>query len=49
MNQIELQLSDDEARALDAWIAAQDDSPSRAEALRRLLAIALRDRRPKPR
>ena len=49
MNQVELQLSEDEAQALDAWIAAQDDSPSRAEALRRLVAIALRDRRQKPR
>ena len=49
MDRIELNLSADEAEALDAWIASQDDRPSRAEAMRRLMAIALRDRRQKPR
>jgi hypothetical protein len=28
-------------RQLDAWIAKQDDAPSRPEAIRRLLAKAL--------
>ena len=31
----------DQLDALDAWIAAQLDAPSRPEAIRRLLAIGL--------
>jgi hypothetical protein len=36
-----LRLYPDLERQLDAWIAKQDDAPSRPEAIRRLLAKAL--------
>jgi hypothetical protein len=39
----------DQLADLDAWIAAQTDTPSRPEALRRLAALALQDRGQKPR
>jgi hypothetical protein len=32
----------DQLEALDAWIAKQDDSPSRPEAIRRLVEIGLK-------
>jgi hypothetical protein len=38
---IHLTLVPDQLDELDAWIAKQDDSPSRPEAIRRLLAKAL--------
>src|SRR4249919_997667 len=31
---------------LDRWIAGQDDAPSRPEAIRRLIAVALTDKPP---
>jgi len=37
-----LRLYPDMERQLDAWIAKQDDTPSRPEAIRRLLAKVLR-------
>lgn len=36
-----VRLQPDDLAALDAWIAAQADAPSRPEAARRLLRIAL--------
>jgi metal-responsive CopG/Arc/MetJ family transcriptional regulator len=38
---IGVRLQDDALEHLDAWMAKQDDSPSRPEAIRRLLAKAL--------
>lgn len=38
---IGVRLQPDQLAALDQWIAAQDDKPSRPEAVRRLLANAL--------
>jgi hypothetical protein len=37
-----VRLPPDELAPLDAWIAKQDDAPSRPEAIRRLLARALK-------
>ena len=39
-------LSDEFMAALDAWAAHQTDAPSRAEAIRRLVEIALRSEMP---
>ena len=39
---IHLTLVPDQLAQLDAWIARQDDAPSRPEAIRRLLAKALK-------
>jgi hypothetical protein len=39
-------LSDEFMAALDAWAAHQTDAPSRAEAVRRLVEIALRSEMP---
>lgn len=46
---IHLKLDAAEAAALDAWAARQDPPPRRDEAVRQLLAMALADRRQKPR
>jgi hypothetical protein len=40
---IQVRLQPDQLAALDTWIADQPDQPSRPEAVRRLLAIALKD------
>lgn len=37
-----VRLTDGEIAALDAWIAAQPDAPTRPEAIRRLIESALR-------
>ncbi len=42
-------LSSEEMAAVDAWRDTQDDKPNRGESVRRLMAIALQDRRQKPR
>lgn len=39
---ITVRLSEADLAALDSWIEAQDDQPSRPEAVRRLLRMALR-------
>jgi hypothetical protein len=44
-----VRLPPDQLAAVDAWAAGQDDKPSRPEAIRRLIAIAVADRRQKPR
>jgi hypothetical protein len=41
---IALRLYPDMQEQLDAWIAKQDDAPSRPEAIRRLLAKALKSK-----
>ena len=38
---IHLTLVPDQLAKVDAWIAMQDDAPSRPEAIRRLLSVAL--------
>lgn len=44
-----VRLQPDQMTALDAWIGRQADEPSRPEAMRRLLTMALSDRRAGPR
>ena len=39
---IMVRVAPDKVAALDAWRARQDDAPSRPEAIRRLVEIALR-------
>ncbi|WP_298190976.1 hypothetical protein [Novosphingobium sp.] len=38
---VTVRIPPDQLAALDTWIAAQPDQPSRPEAVRRLLAITL--------
>jgi len=38
---VNLRLQPDQLAQIDAWIATQGDAPTRPEAIRRLLALAL--------
>jgi hypothetical protein len=40
--QFQMRVSDEFLKSVDKWRATQDDKPSRAEAIRRLVEIALR-------
>jgi len=40
-------LSDEFMATLDAWAARQDDTPSRSEAIRRLVELGLKAKAPK--
>ena len=43
---VPIMMSSDEIHAIDAWRRKQDDLPSRSEAIRRMIAIVLRGKKP---
>jgi hypothetical protein len=43
----QMRVSDSFLRAIDKWRAKQEDKPSRAEAIRRLVELALKGKHPK--
>jgi metal-responsive CopG/Arc/MetJ family transcriptional regulator len=47
--EVTVEFAPEMAAEIDSWIETQGDKPSRSEAIKRLTAIALRDRRQKPR